>query len=434
MHRIPIFVVLSLITACAPETGDVRVAPPTGDPEADRGAVLAALEVAAPGTTVRFAPGRYRLGGPVQVTTPGLTLQGDPEGTVLESCDPAALDDFPTSAMSCDALELVGGLQTVRGMTFEGSWHGVVVGCCQPRTMAELGTFMTEEPPDPGPGGAVIQNNVFRGVSTAVRVLTLNDSTVVRDNLFEDVGHAISINGNDIRFEDNSVVVVDPTRVPVYGGPLTAVALSPRQPGGCRSNVVARNRIEGYPQAVGIQVATAGADCRDNVVEGNTIVVAPVLYRRPLPSLEVGDPADSSFVDVPILLVDLLPPPDDDEEARITGTRIEQNHVVGARGLAIELDGASRSWIMGNAIEGVERRDPFPGNTDRVLRWGVANGAAIWVSYGSRQNDILDNVFEGVAGPSIYLQGRDNRVRVQNVGEVTNRGEGNRIEPGEVGG
>ena len=435
MKRIPTpLAILAWLTACVPDDGPIHVAPPTGDAERDRAAVLAALEEATPGAVVRFPPGRYRLGGSVQVRAPGITLQGDPGGTILESCEPEALDDFPTSALTCDALELLGGGQTVRDLTFEGSWHGVVVGCCQPRSMGEMAAFLTDDIPDPGPGGAVVRDNVFRGVSTAVRVLTLEDSTLVRDNLFEDVGHAISINGNRVRFEDNRIVVTDPGRVPVYGGPLSAVALSPRQPGGCSLNVVARNRIEGHPQGVVMQVTTPGSACRDNRIEGNTLITVPVRYRLPLPNLVYGDPSDSSFVDVPIVLGDLLPPPDDDEDARITGTRIEQNHVVGGLGLAIEVDGASRSRIVGNAIEGVARRDPFPGNTDRVLRWGIANGSGIWISALSEENEILDNVFDDVAGRGIYLQGRGNTVRVDDPRMVANRGRDNVVETRPAGG
>jgi len=98
------------------------------------------------------------------------------------------------------------------------------------------------------------------------------------------------------------------------------------------------------------------------------------------------------------------------------------------------VDGASRNRIAGNAIEGVARRDPFPGTTDRVLRWGIANGSAIWISALSEDNEIVDNVFADLAGRGIYLQGRGNTVRVDDPRMVANRGRNNVVETRAGGG
>jgi hypothetical protein len=56
----------------------VLVAPPTGQKGADWASILAALARVSPGGTVQFAPGTYVVGKLIAVTTPGVTLLGDP--------------------------------------------------------------------------------------------------------------------------------------------------------------------------------------------------------------------------------------------------------------------------------------------------------------------------------------------------------------------
>ena len=70
----------------------VQVPPPIGESAADRASILSALRSVRPGGTVQFAPGLYLMGELVRVPTPGITLLGHPEGTVLRGCGPTEYD------------------------------------------------------------------------------------------------------------------------------------------------------------------------------------------------------------------------------------------------------------------------------------------------------------------------------------------------------
>ena len=100
---------LALVIACAPTPTDpdaLLVAAPTGDVEIDRAAIQAALDQVEPGGTVQLAAGTYLLGGGVELRVPDVTLQGDPDGTVLRGCDPEALA-FPAPPEQPDPLAII---------------------------------------------------------------------------------------------------------------------------------------------------------------------------------------------------------------------------------------------------------------------------------------------------------------------------------------
>jgi ketosteroid isomerase-like protein len=60
--------------------------------------------------------------------------------------------------------------------------------------------------------------------------------------------------------------------------------------------------------------------------------------------------------------------------------------------------------------------------------WRHANGSAIWLSSGSDENQILDNTFDDVAGPAVFVEGDRNLVITRSPeDEVRNLGSGNRV-------
>lgn len=161
-------------TATAP--GDtVHVAPPTGKWEFDRASILAALEQVKPGGTVRFAAGTYLVGEIIPIATPRLTLLGDPAGTTLRGCEAenfdaigramvaawtgeATLDETEQAMRGCQLLHLTGGHATIRNLTLEQAWSGLILGCCEDAR----GVRHTD-------GGYLIEHNIFRDIVNGVR-------------------------------------------------------------------------------------------------------------------------------------------------------------------------------------------------------------------------------------------------------------------------
>jgi hypothetical protein len=429
---------------CAAETGresgggtggdTVFVAAPTGVSETDRGSIEGALGQVEPGGTVLFAPGLYRLGPMIRVDVPRVTLLGHPGGTTLRGCDPEEFVGDPmVDALACHGLELAAPEQTVRGLTIEYSWHGLFVGCCFPSDLAEMESGESQEWDQPG--GHVIEGNTFRYSPNGLRVIgELAAPAVVRGNRFIDVYHAIGINGGPVHFLDNDMLVREPQRVPVTGYPGDVINVLPfagpayerEDHSSCRGNRIEGNRIDGYPDGIAIRVWDPGTSCRENTIRNNSIRLGRVVFRNPdLP--RVTAPYDSTLVGVPIRLENGV----GDDSTALAGTIVEGNEILGAQGLAIALEGAFQSSIVGNRIVGVVAREPFPGNTVGIDDdpWRHANGSGIWISMGSSGNQILDNTFEDVAAFSVVVDGNDNvlapvgpRVR------ILDRGSRNRCE------
>jgi parallel beta-helix repeat protein len=418
-------------------TDTVLVAAPTGERELDRASILAALEQVRPDGTVRFAAGTYLMGGDIiRVTVPRVTLLGHPEGTTLRGCDPGEFpwEDSTEFGNNCNAIELAAGQQTVRNLTFEHAFWALHVGCCWDAT-EKRGID----------GGHLIEGNTFRSSSNAVRVHGFwSEPTVIRNNRLLNNWHSVQIYGGTVHLLDNDISVPEPEKVQLWGFPMEGVHLARpfdlhesvqgvRRT--CENNVIAGNRIDGVTEGIMVTANEPGIICRDNVIRDNTIVV-----RRARPPtmpgfIRVHDPTDSTVIGVPLALRGVA------GESTLEDNLIEGNVIVGAEGLGIEIRNASRNRIVNNTVTGVARREPFPGNSFIAMpliggdpvAWRDANGAGIWLSPGSDENEIVGNTIENVAAEAIVIEGAGNRVETRSASEVVRDvGRGNRAS-GDTG-
>ena len=409
----------------------VRVAPPTGLPGADRPNVQSAFDSVRPGGTVLFGPGTYGLGPGVKLTVPDVTVLGHPDGTTLRGCDPEVLKQ--RAVFECSGFYIQTERQTIRSLTFEYVWHGIVIGP-YPASEAEAAAFMatgTFVPPALyAAGGHRIEGNTFRLSPNGMRTLgNGGEPSVVRDNDFIDVFHAIGMYGTPVHFRDNRITVTEPGRVPFMGHPGSAVLISPGQTD-CTGHVVAGNRIEGHPDAIHVG-AYRGHACRDIEIRDNTIEVRrvkmPWAWEGYAPTAE-----DSTMVGAPITLmnnVQLSWMPQTDSAGVLENVVVQGNRITGAEGLGIIVEEASRNRIVDNTITGIRERTPFPGRTWDGLaqRWEDANGSGVWLSAGSTHNEIAGNTFEDIAGAAVIVEGDSNRVELRRESDtVTDLGRGNR--------
>jgi len=410
----------------APSLEVVSVAAPTGERETDRASILAALERVRPGGTVQFAAGTYLVGEIIRVSTPEATLLGHPDGTTLRGCNPEDFVD-PNDYFSCNGLELAGARQTVRGFTFEYTFWAVHLGCCfgEPATLTlPDGTSQVIPAIYRTQGGHLVEGNTFRSAASGVRVNgDWMEPAIVRNNRFVNNWHAVSINGHTVHLLDNHISVPEPHLTPFFGFPWDGIKISPTLPlqgldepqtSACVGNVVEGNHVEGHIDGIRLELYFPGTSCRGNVVRNNTIVVGRVKNLRP-EGFTLVDPSDSTFVGVPISLVNepvALGRAEPGPGTVIGDNVIDGNRIVGAEGIAIEILHASGNRIANNTISGVVPREPFPGNTmgsrgatGADLEWRTANGSGIWLSPGSEGNLLEGNVFEEIAGASIVREG-----------------------------
>jgi parallel beta-helix repeat protein len=439
---------LVAVTAVAAEpvtTDTIHVAPPAGVKEADRASIIAALERAGPGDIVQFAPGTYVLGELIRVNTSQITLLGHPDGTTLRGCAPDDFVDADIALFACNGLELAGGHQTVRDLTFEYAWHGLFVGCCFPEDMAaaEAGTSHQLEQP----GGHVIEGNTFRNSSNGLRVIGQSATPIIiRGNRFVNTFHALAINGGTAHVLGNDVSAPEPARVPIAGHTGYALTVGPTPPNeACGRNVIAGNRIEGHTDAIRVRLFEPGTRCRGTVIRDNTVVTREVQYVTAWDGVRMGSPADSSLHGVPIAITNVvddaaadLPPSLRREGASVLdSTIVEGNTIIGGSGLGIEVLRSSGNRIANNSITGITRRDPFPGNTvnstdPETSGWRAANGAGIWISRGSDRNDVASNRITDVAAHHVVLEGNENVVAgVDSAEAVLDLGTANRVLIGE---
>lgn len=411
----------------------IHVAPPSGDPVLDRTSIQAAFDSVRPGATVLLSPGIYLLGSGAVLRVPEVTVLGHPGGTVLRGCDPEAFEgaDPVELVFGCTGLYLQANRQAVRDLTFEYTWHGIVVGPF-PATAEEAEALGMEGPPPYLSEGHRIEGNTFRATPNGLRVLgTGSETSVVRDNDFVDVFHAIGIYGAPLHFVDNRVVVEEPGRVPYSLHPGSAVLVAPGHTD-CSGHVVAGNRIEGYPDAIHV-MADPGESCRGVLILDNTVRVGRVRVPRSWGPYNL-DGGDSTMVGVPLTLRGTPAPPGGGPGGAANGILeeilVEGNRFLGAEGVGIVVEGVVRSRIVGNTVADVGPRTPFPGLTweGGTPGWGEWNGAGIWLSPGSDGNEIAGNLFEGVAGPSVVIGGDDNRVALTGAGdELLDLGRSNRV-------
>lgn len=426
---------LQRAAVAASDTVDVPV--PTGEENADRTNVQAAFDAVQPGGTVLFAPGTYLLGAGASLTVPDVTVLGHPDGTILRGCDPDAFaveySEVASVVFGCTGLYVQAERQTIRGLTFEYTWHGIVVGP-YPTTEEEGAALQAsgELPAAYPAGGQRIERNTFRATPNGLRVLgTGEELSVVRDNDFIDVFHAIGIYGAPLHFLDNRVTVSEPGRVPFSRHPGSAIIVSPGQTD-CAGHVVAGNRIEGYPDPIYVLVRR-GETCHGVEIRDNTIHAARVKIPEAWGGYTPTD-GDWTMVGAPITLMNRTEPtpgvPEADTQGVLEEILVEGNHIVGAEGVGILIQGVSRSRIAGNTIAAIQRRTPFPGITWDGFEqgWEAANGSGIWLSPGSDGNEIVDNTFEGIAASAVVIEGDSNRVELQNADDaVRDVGTGNRV-------
>jgi parallel beta-helix repeat protein len=418
----------------------VNVARPTGEKEEDRASILAALEEVGPGGTVQFAPGTYLVGELIRVTTSDITLLGHPDGTTLRGCHPGDFVEHMVALFACNGLELAGGRQTVRDLTFEYAWHGLFIGCCFPSDLAALEAGDVPPHRHDQPGGHLIEGNTFRNSSNGMRVVGRSaEPIVIRGNRFINTFHALVINGGTAHFVDNDVSTPDPAAVPIQGRNGGAITVMPDPPvRECGQNILAGNRIVDYADAIRIFVADPGARCERNVVRANTIVVRrnPLGGRRH--AITMGSPSDTTVVGVPLAITNRMSAEGSSrggagvEGVAVVGNHlIEGNRIIGADGLGIEIRGSSGNRIVDNHVSGIEERDPFPGNTTHSMdpeAWRNANGSGIWMSAGSDENEVVRNVFEDIAGAAVVLEGNNNRVELRSADDaVRDQGRGNQV-------
>jgi parallel beta-helix repeat protein len=205
----------------------------------------------------------------------------------------------------------------------------------------------------------------------------------------------------------------------------------------CAHNIVAGNRIDGSPDGIRIEIYEPGTSCRRNVIRDNTITVRRVRAPAPERWFTLSDESDPTFVGIPIALLNYPEAFGQNEPGResfLEDNLIEGNRIIGADGLGFEVLHASRNRIVNNTISRIAERDPFPGNAlgprgeTGALEWREADGAGIWLSPGSDENEIVGNIFEDVASYAIVLEGGRNRVEVADpAAAIHDLGMGNRV-------
>jgi parallel beta-helix repeat protein len=323
----------------------------------------------------------------VRTEIPRLTLLGHPEGTVLRGCDPGVLEDLvvqvaeaiallergghpePPDTDICGILQLFEGGQTVRDLTFEHSWWGLMLGWHNAHDGDHRPTFQ---------GGHRIEGNTFRHSANGVRATSSSPIvSVIRDNTFVNLRYAMSVLGSGVHLLDNDFTVPEPERPLALRGDVAVRFAAERWPDltSCEDNVIAGNRITGYAGGIAIY-SDPGTSCRNNVIRRNTIALRQV------------DTA-SSHPGLPISLSAYVAEDTDTEtpDGLVAGTLVESN---------------------------------------RVIR---ADGPGISVSRGGVRNRILENTFDDVAGPAVVLEGDSNHVELRNASDqVRDLGRGNQLE------
>ena len=412
----------SVVASCsagpsATDPGTVFVKSPTGTAAVDRLNVQAAFDAVLAGGTVQFETGAYVLGAGVRLTVPDVTVLASPKGTVLRGGEPERFD-VPESELMPVVFGYTGILvqaprQVIRGFSFEYCWHGIVVGpyatsademAAVMRGEIELQATRTD--------GQLIEGNSFRRCPNGLRMLGVGSQrSVVRDNEFVDVFHAIGMYGAPVDFVDNRVTVDEPEKIPTSKCPGAVIILGATDGDG--RHVVQNNVVSGYPDAIYV-VAGDSEVCRDVKILDNEIRVARVAL--PPDSLYGQAPgAAQGMAGSPITLcVDKRGVTESGALGVLEGALVRGNKIFGAEGLGIRVEGACRSRIEGNTITGIRKREPFPGLSwdGDPGAWKVANGAGIWLSSDSHDNEILGNRFDAIASDAIVIEGNGNRVEL----------------------
>lgn len=448
---ISLMIVASLSNAQEPVTATasgetVQVAPATGKTETDRKNVQAAFDAVKPGGVVQFPSGTYLLGEGAMLTVPDVTVLGHADGTVLRGCEPESfrlpdgfgMEEVMKVASGCTGFFILADQQTVRGLIFEHTWHGLFIGMAPWLAQQGEGGISAS-----GSGGHLIEKNIFRNVPNGIRVVGPSERvTVIRQNEVDNAYHALHSNGAPVHIIDNRITVSKPETVPTAYYPESGVILSVSPPGTvCKGSRVEGNDITGTIHGIQI-LSVPGMECSDHEIRNNVIRVREV----PLPPgysnyyfrFYFGkDAVGSTVTGIAIRLYGGLNPsgPGGGGESAaasgtVTGVVVKDNRVIGGVGLGMQLVNASGNRIEGNHFSDIRVRTPFPGLTwgDETLLWRGANGSGIWISPGSDENVITGNTFERIAANAVFLEGDKNVVEIRSRADrVRNSGKANQV-------
>jgi hypothetical protein len=375
------------------ENRHIAVAPPVGDAATDRASIQRALDEAQPGSVIHFARGRYVIGleppsPPLVVRTRGVTLRGNSQGTVLFGGPAAELG-------AQQGLQLVGGEQTVEGLTFDSFFDALLIGGLPFGGLGEPNVDLSL-------GGYLVRDCKFKNSENGITpFLQSADVSVVRENVFLNVGSPFFSFGRTFHFVSNSISAPEPQAVPFSGRPLFGAiisALDATQQ--CWGNRIEDNRAAGIPDGFLI-VAFEGAVCEKNVVRRNR-----ALGQRILAGGDFGSLAGV----VPFGGV-------------LRSNLIEENQLSGSEGIGLLAFGATENVFLRNTV-----RNVIGSSSPDAPMFA---GAGMLVDDASLRNSILQNTFGGNVGPDIVLLGDDNLVVLENRNDsVLDEGQDNRIVGG----
>jgi hypothetical protein len=413
------FVALVWLTGCA-ETGVIHVREPTGGQPGERRDIADACNPFGPGGTIAFGPGRYVVGGEgLVLSTPGVALRGDREGTTIVGCTDEELADLDMEDFweTCNGFVLAAEAQEVSDFRFES--FNVALSLGEPADTGQL-----ERRAPSFTGGQVVENNVFQGI-ISVSIDVNADSTVwVRDNVFRNTWHAVAMGGRNVRIVDNDISVPEPERVPMVGYPGGAIGIRPDAGGACESILVEGNRIDGHTEGVMVALFpqdVAGSSCSDITVRDNEIVMRPVHFPARDPRIGVPDDGrGGKFAIAPAILVRNVQPlvadgtlswpeswmpeggwPPELAMGRIHDVTVEGNRITGAVGIGIEVVDVTDSRIVDNRIE--VRPASTPAERDG-LGFGGNGGPGVWVQLG---------LLDAVNGTAVWVSEGSSRVTVR---------------------
>lgn len=161
---LPVALVVLLLSGCG-NSARIHLPPPTGDRTNDLAVVADAFERVEPGGTIVFAAGSYLIGSEgVVLRTPGVKLQGHPDGTTLLGC---TVEERADPGMGyfwevCDGLILGAEAPRVSGLRFDGFSAALTIE--EPSAEGEPPGSAGSDRASAFIGGHVIEGNTFQDV------------------------------------------------------------------------------------------------------------------------------------------------------------------------------------------------------------------------------------------------------------------------------
>ncbi|WP_455170286.1 hypothetical protein [Aegicerativicinus sediminis] len=433
------FLVFSTFSSATPDT--LWVPQPKRDIPLDSTNIQITINRAKPHDTIYFPKGVYRVGDGIKLETADLTLIGANKETIFkastwqefaESNDDLDLknEEIP-SIVRKTGFHILAPRQTIRGFTFDQCWHGIVIGNM---FEVEVSSKLNDNSDDSiiqAIGGHLITDNKFTRSSNGMRALVGGEElTLITNNLFIDVYHAIGIHGENIHFTNNKILSESPESVPIMYFPGEAINVNLGTLKGCKNTVIEKNLIEG--SVIGIRVSHFPQDtkiCEGVSIIGNEISVkSHRLISKSLLS-RIAD-KDSVIVGLPIIIEKYIMPNDStsNRKSSITDIIVKDNLIQNAFGLGLKIDGAEKVIVQGNIFKDIKVRQPFPGvSTGQSANWPRANGSAIWISDDSFNNLIENNSYQNIEGVAITIEGDSNNVKEKNGSMIKDLGSGNTI-------